>query len=330
MREDTGIVLIGRNEGERLERGLASCAGLARSIVYADSGSSDGSVERARAAGAEVVELDLSIPANAARGRNAGLARLVELNPDLRYVFFVDGDCEVVEGFLDAAIAELERDDTAVAVCGRRREIDRGASVFNRIIDTEWDTPIGQTAASGGDVVVRARAVREIGGYDETMHAGEDPEMCFRLRARGGRILRIDRDMTRHDVAILRFSSWWKRHARGGFAFADGAARHLHGPQWYNLKAVVSILAWGLLLPAAALVLALFTRGLGALLLVAYGLLWYRIRAWRLAQGDERGAAGTYARYMVLGKFAEAGGVLRWLAGRLTGRRARNVDYKEY
>src|SRR5947209_19431049 len=90
-----GVVAVGRNEGERLRRCLASLQGQSAALVYVDSGSTDGSVAVARSFGASVVELDTSVPFTAARARNAGFDRLMAEHPDLAYVQFVDGDCEV-------------------------------------------------------------------------------------------------------------------------------------------------------------------------------------------------------------------------------------------
>src|SRR6056297_3022296 len=92
MAESVAAITIGRNEGERLKRCLASLEGLVAPIVYVDSGSTDGSVAAARNAGAEVVELDPSAPFTAARARNVGLVRLSEIDPDGTYVQFLDGD----------------------------------------------------------------------------------------------------------------------------------------------------------------------------------------------------------------------------------------------
>src|SRR6516165_251757 len=100
---ELGVIAIGRNEGERLRRCLQSVMGRGFSIVYVDSGSIDGSVELARSLGASVVELDLSRPFTAARARNEGFERLCQMNPQVRFVQFVDGDCEVVEGWLETA-----------------------------------------------------------------------------------------------------------------------------------------------------------------------------------------------------------------------------------
>jgi len=329
--EDTGIVLIARNEGERLVRCLASCEGEAALVVYADSASTDGSVERARGAGVAVVELDPARPMNASRGRNAGLARLLELRPDLRYVLFLDGDCELVRGFVAGARAALEADGGLAAVCGRRSELHPGASLYNRLVDTEWNTPVGEALACGGDVLVRVEAIRAIGGYDEAMSCGEDPEMSFRLRERGWRLRRLPLEMSRHDVGLTRFSAWWRRHGRGGYAYAHGAWLHLHGPEWFQLARCLGILFWGLLLPLVTVALAWPTGGASLVLLAAgWGWLFLRVRSWRRGQGDEPRFAGLYAAFVVVGKVAEAFGILRFLAQRLLGRRSLYVDYKEY
>ncbi len=67
----TGVVIIGRNEGERFERCLRSLVGRASPIVYVDSGSTDNSVgfaESHASSGVHVVRLDMSTPFTAARG----------------------------------------------------------------------------------------------------------------------------------------------------------------------------------------------------------------------------------------------------------------------
>jgi glycosyltransferase involved in cell wall biosynthesis len=326
---DVGVVVIARNEGERLLACLDSLRGQAAWTVYADSASSDGSPERARACGVEVVVLDPSRPLNAARGRNAGFARVMELHPALEFVFFVDGDCVLEPGFLAAARAELLGEPTLGAVCGRRRELVPEASLFNRAVDCEWNTPVGEAESFGGDVLIRVCALREAGGYREAMNQGEDPELAYRVRRAGWRIRRIAHDMTWHDVALLRLSAWRRRHQRGGYAYAHGAALHWREPGRYNQRALVSILAWGLVLPLLAL--AALTDGGGALLLLClYCVPWWRCRAHRLARGDSPRDASLYATLITLGKIDEAIGVLRCGWALLTGREARTVEYKDY
>lgn len=327
---DVGVVVIARNEGERLLACLDSLRGQAACTVYADSASSDGSPARARARGVEVVELDPARPLNAARGRNEGCARLLELHPGLEFVFFVDGDCLLEPGFLAAARAELLREPTLGAVCGRRRELAPGASLFNRAVDCEWNTPLGEAESFGGDVLLRVCALRAAGGYNESMNQGEDPELAFRVRRAGWRIRRIQHTMTWHDVALLRVSAWRRRHQRGGQAYAHGAALHWREPGRFNQRALLSILVWGLGLPLLVLLGCLATGARALALLCPYAVLWWRCRAHRLRQGDSARAAGQYAVLIALGKIDEAIGVLRCMWTLASGRKALTVEYKDY
>ena len=322
--ERVGAVVIGRNEGDRLRACLASLARAVDAVVYVDSGASDGSVALARAMGARVVALDESRPFGAARARNAGLAALRE-EPDIAFVQLVDGDCAVQPGWIAAARACLAADPRLAIVCGRRRERDPGASVFNRLCDREWDTPVGEARACGGDALARAGALAAIGGFREDLIAGEEPELCLRLRRAGWRIRRIDREMTLHDAAMTRVSQWWRRAERAGHAFAEGAALHGAGPERHWVAQTRRALAWGLVLPIVAVLAALAYGPLALALLAAYPL-----QIVRLAQRDGAGRASwEWATFVTLAKIPEAIGVLRYLIGRrLMGRRPRLLEYK--
>jgi len=322
-----GAVVIGRNEGDSLRRCLASLAGLAP-VVYVDSGSTDGSVALARAQGAEVVELDLTSPFTAARARNAGLARLRDLEPGLTYVQFVDGDCELAAGWLDAGLAKLRDDARVAVVCGRRRERHPDASVYNRLCDMEWNTPVGEATECGGDALMRADALAAVGGYNGSLIAGEEPELCFRLRQRGHRIWRIGAEMTLHDANITRFAQWFRRTQRSGHAFAEGFALHGHEAGRYCRKQVRSNLFWGAVLPVGALGLAPITWGASLLAFLAYPLLGVRIDRSLRRRGEPAGSARLYAFFCVLGKLPSAYGQLRYWLGRALGRRSAIIEYK--
>jgi GT2 family glycosyltransferase len=273
-----GGVAIGRNEGERLVACLKALLRDADHVVYVDSGSTDGSVERARSMGVEVVELDLSVPFTAARARNEGFARLREIGATDRFVLFVDGDCEVVDGFMDAALEAMEDDEKLAAVCGRRRERFPEKSVWNRLTDMEWETPVGLADSCGGDALMRVEAFEDVGGYDASVIAGEEPEMCFRLRERGWRIRRVRGEMTMHDAALTRFGQWWKRMVRAGHAAAEGMAMHGNSPERFNVRRTLRPVFWAAVAPGLALVLAPLTYGLSLVALVGlYGVQFARI-----------------------------------------------------
>ncbi len=317
-----GAIAIGRNEGARLVQCLDSLQWQqVDCIVYVDSGSTDGSADMARARGVEVVSLDMTQPFTAARARNAGLERLRQKGaPD--FVQLVDGDCEVQPGWIARAEAFLQENPQIAVVCGRRRERFPEASIYNAHCDREWDTPVGEALACGGDALMRMTALAQVGGYDPALIAGEEPEMCVRLRQKGWKIWRLDAEMTLHDAAMTRFSQFWKRARRAGHAYAEGA--HMHGapPERHFLRETRRAVLWGLALPGAILLLALLSPWFLALFAV------YPAQIARLARRRGGRAAWQEATLLTLGKFAEGLGVAEFHLRRLGGRRAGLIEYK--
>lgn len=323
-----GLVAIGRNEGQRLEVCLKSSIGKAAPIVYVDSGSTDGSVELARSLQVEVVKLDLSLSFTAARARNAGFFRLLEMAPDLEFVQFVDGDCEIVEGWINQARQELEAHSEVAAVCGRRRERFPERSPYNRLCDLEWDTPIGEADACGGDAMYRVAAFQQAQGFTPTLIAGEEPELCLRLRQQGWKIVRVEAEMTLHDAGMTRFDQWWKRVLRAGHAYAEGAWLHGRDPERYWVKESRSIWTWGGLVPLLALGLAWSTQGWSLLLFAAYLVIAFRIYRYGRQRGWGTQDSLLYAGSCVVGKFPNLAGQLKFHQNRLLKRRNQLIEYK--
>lgn len=311
-------VVIGRNEGTRLVRCLAALAGQATPVIYVDSGSTDGSVAAAEAAGAHVVALDMARPFTAARARNAGLEVLRGMSP-APFVQVIDGDCELRPGWAGAALDFLTAHPDVAVVAGRLRERFPDATLWNRLADAEWETPVGETDAVGGIAVLRMAAVTAVGGYRESLIAGEEPEMCLRLRRAGWRIWRLDAEMALHDIAMTRLSQWWRRTRRHGHAIAEGAALHGRGPERYCVAQTRRALIWGGAVPLVALAGALVTPwALGVFLL-------WPAQVLRLKQ---RGDSWTEAFFLTLGKLPEAQGVLGYALQRLRRHAPRIIEYK--
>lgn len=322
-----GVVAIGRNEGERLRACFDSLGPLASATVYVDSGSTDGSVELARSRGIDVVSLDMSLPFTAARARNEGFRRLRDLHPQVEFVQFLDGDCQLVPGYLEKAKAALEARPELAIVCGWRREREPGRSIYNELCDVEWQAPPGDTTWVGGDFLIRASAFEQVGGFDATVIAGEEPEMCVRLREKGWKLHRLAERMTLHDAAMTRFGQWWKRTLRTGHAFAEGAAMHGRPPYRHCVREVRSNWIWGVGLPVVALAAAWPTRGWSLLLLGLYPLLAAKIFRGARRQMPTR-LALAFAAFCVLAKFSQARGQLKYVLGRASGRRSRLIEYK--
>ena len=320
-----GVVVIGRNEGERLRRCLESIIGVTNNVVYVDSGSTDDSVNLARSIGSEVVSLDMTIPFTAARARNDGSKLLLKLVPDLDYVQFVDGDCELVSGWLEAAATFLDSHTNMAMVCGRLRERHPDHSIYNQLCDTEWDTPVGLTKACGGIAMVKVAAFEATGGFRDDLIAGEEPELCVRLRATGFQVWRLDAEMSLHDAAMTHFWQWWNRTLRTGYAYAEGA--HLHGapPERHWVKESRRALIWGLVIPAASLSLTIWLGAWGMLILLIYP-----AQVARLALLGTKTAKENWWRalFLILGKFPETIGQLKFFYNRLVGKTAHLIEYK--
>ena len=319
-----GVVIIGRNEGERLRRCLAS-ASSSDAVVYVDSASTDGSAQWARHCGADVIELDMSTPFTAARARNAGFKRLKEIAPYLNYVQFVDGDCELEKDWLEHAVSFLSTHLDVGVVCGRRRERHPEKSIYNWLCAREWERPTGEVAACGGDAMMRVAAVEAVGGFRDGLIAGEEPELCLRLRIAGYRIWRLDLAMTLHDAAMTHFGQWWRRAVRGGYGLAQGA--HLHGPSPERLWVWESRRAWwwGVWLPLTCLTVSLAFGPLGWAVWLIFPLQVLRQIIRNHGTMKQR---TLLALFNLMARFPEACGQIKFMGDRMLGRQPHLIEYK--
>ena len=314
--ERMAVVVIGRNEGERLRASLRSVRRSCERVVYVDSGSTDGSAVLAAGEGVVVHALDPARPFSAARGRNEGFQVARERWPGTAYVQFVDGDCLLDEAWLDRAAAFLDAEPKVAMLCGDNEEEFPDASVYNRLCAVEWSGAPGEVAACGGNAVVRGKAFEAAGGYDDAIRAGEEPELCLRLRRAGWRVHRLPDPMTVHDADMHRFGEWWRRAERSGVAYWTGWRRHGAGPERYNAKETLRAILWGGALPLAALVFLFVWPPAAALILAIYAAKLLRVA---LRHRDTAMHPLRYAGFMMLSNVAEFVGIARGVLDRRGG-----------
>jgi glycosyltransferase involved in cell wall biosynthesis len=325
------IVIIGRNEGERLARCLQSVSpargGEGKTeLIYVDSASTDGSQQIAADFGAQVVVLNGGVQ-TAARARNAGWQRA-----SAPYILFLDGDTLLHPQFIQTASKALESDPNIAAVWGHRRELHPERSIYNRVLDLDWIYPAGNTDFCGGDVLMRRTVLAQVEGYDPGLIAGEEPELCRRLRALGYRIVHIDAPMTRHDLNMTRFSQYWRRAMRAGYAYAEVSNR-FHGtadPMWLqesrrNVRRGSFWIAW----LVAGLVLLLLRS--------VWGLPWLALlialqlrSAWkaRSRAPGQKTLLLLYGFHSQLQQIPILVGQLRYFLNRHSGKQATRIEYK--
>ena len=279
------VVVIGRNEGDRLAVCLESIRTARQmpepvEIIYVDSLSTDGSPERAAACGAKVIELDPG-KLSAARARNAGWR--IATAP---FILFLDGDTILDTDFVNRAWQEFA-DASVAVVCGDRREIRPEASVYNRVLDLDWNAPAGDTDFCGGDSVMRRDVLERANGFNPDLIAGEEPDLCRRMRAMGYRILHIDAPMTGHDLALRHFHQYWRRAVRTGHAYAEISARYRDTPDplWTRESRANLLRGWLYLLTGIALcVAAILLRSWVPVIALALGAAALSIRTAILAR----------------------------------------------
>lgn len=322
-------VVIGRNEGERLAASLRSALDAGLPVVYADSGSTDGSCEVARALGVAVVELDPGRPFSAGRGRNEGLEEARRRWPQIQYVLFLDGDCVLEPGFPAAAVAMLEESAECAIVTGHLSERHPDASIYNRLCAIEWRSPAGQieSARLGGIMAARISAFRDVGGFNEQVIAGEEPDLAVRLARARYTMFKIDVPMAVHDAEMMSFGQWWTRSMRSGHGVAQLFERHGRTSSRVGRRELRSALFWGFALPLVTLALLWPTHGLSLLLLGGYGLLGWRVFRYYSRTGLSRADAWLVTRFILYSKFAEFAGIVRYCVNRLRGR-FHIIEYK--
>ncbi len=324
---DLAAVVIGRNEGARLEACLRSLAAANIPGVYVDSNSTDESPRRAGELGFHVVRLTQG-PYTAARGRQAGLEFLRSHYPALRYIQFMDGDCLLDPNWIALARARLECDEKLAGLSGRRREAHPEASLYNRLIDIDWNVPAGQAAYFGGDSLARLTAIDAVGGWPTQLIAGEEPDLGFRLCDAGWTILRLAEPMTLHDAAMYHFSQYWRRAIRSGYAYAQvgWSRRSGAGKRWYRRSQ--SIVFYALVLPLLTIGLALWRWPAALLGLILYFRLGWSLFRFSRGRGFGVRFSLLYAMLEMVCKFAGLIGVGKFAFNRLLGRSQAIIEYK--
>lgn len=322
--------MIGRNEGTRLREGLRAiqreCPGAV--ITYVDSGSEDDSAEIARSLGVIVVELDLAIPFTAARARNAGFRRLLEMVPELQLVQFLDGDCELAPEWIAYGSRWLEEHASVAIVSGRRREKNPDDSIYNALIDIEWDTPVGEANMVLGDMMVRVAAFQEVSGFSEDIISAEDDDLCLRIRAAGHHIWRLDAPMSFHEANLTSLAQWFRRAKRCGHGYANIYHLHRSGLQGPFIRELLLAAFWGGALP----LILLLTIVLHPLWSIWIPGVWLaslsRTVLRRLRRGDSFRVALCYGILIYSSKGFEFSGALHYWKNHLLSRSHRLIEYK--
>jgi hypothetical protein len=176
-------------------------------VIVADNGSSDDSPGVATGAGARV----LSLPGlRVSEMRNQAAA-----STDAALLAFIDADHEIVPDWIPAAVGALAGADIGAA-----------GALYSSPADGTWVQKMygvlrGRTTGrsevawlGSGNLVVRRSAFQQLGGFDPSLEACEDVDLCQRLRSAGWTIIGDERLGSIHHgdpptlAALFRAERW--------------------------------------------------------------------------------------------------------------------------
>lgn len=322
--ETTGYVAIGRNEGARLEKCLSRLKSLSERVVYVDSGSHDSSLEMAKSLEIDSLALDPAKPFSAARARNEGAALLMKQWPDITHILFIDGDCELNQSFVPAALKSFDTNPKQGIVTGFCREAYPEASLYNLVCDMEWRGPIGKIDACGGIFLIAQDIFAQIGRFNPAIIAAEDDELCIRAHRAGYDIHRINQDMCLHDANMHHFGQWWRRAERAGYAYALVGSLY---PDYFQSQRRRAFLFAGII-PLAILVSAFIIGPYSLLLTALYPVSYFRTRNGLQKNGASSRHATIHAGFLTLSKFPNLLGILNFWRKKRAGKTIEIVEYK--
>lgn len=272
------IIIKTLNEEAKIARAIESALAAAKGfpssieIVVADSLSTDRTVEIAARYPVRVVQFTRVED----RGCGAGV-QLGYQHSCGEYIYLLDGDMELVPGFLAEAYRVMQSDSRLAGVAGLLEDT-RVNNAFDRIrVANRAAARPGELDWLDGGGLYRRTAIDAVGGYaaNRNLKAYEEAELGLRLRAAGWKLLRLPLPGVRHtghDAGTLVLLA---RHWRSRRAMAAGVLlREAIGQPWWRgaLRKLIHPLAagaWWCMLALAVLLLPEEARVLTVATLIA-------------------------------------------------------------
>lgn len=261
---DVTVVIPVRDNASGVRRLVASLRGL-RVIVVDDGSSKPIEAEDFSGVHCDVEVLHHAQSRGPAAARNTGLAACTT-----DFIAFIDSDVVPKRGWLEALLGHF-CDPTVALVAPRIVGLSQGDHLVARYEAVRSSLDLGHREAPvipyttvsyvpSAAIICRSSALRDIGGFDETLRAGEDVDLCWRLVEAGARLRYEPVALVAHDHRT-ELRDWLARKAFYGSSAAPLSARHP------DKTAPLLISGWAL----AAWVLMAVGSGLGYLasLLVA-------------------------------------------------------------
>lgn len=190
---DLSVVIISRNEeaaiGACLQSLVEHTAGVDTEIILVDSASTDRTVEIAGEYPVTIVRIEQCAELSPSAGRYLGTQQARG-----KYVFFLDGDMILIDGWLETALAQF-KDESVAAVAGSLYRVFPGEDFT---YDHKNRYALGGVRYLAGSGVYRRDVLEQAGTFNPFVKGEEERELGFRILRLGYSILRLDVPMVFH------------------------------------------------------------------------------------------------------------------------------------
>lgn len=215
------IIIKTLNEEKRIaeavESALKALPGGKVEVIVADSGSTDRTIEIARAYPIRIVQIEP--PAQASCGLGPQLGFQYSTQP---FICLIDGDMIIEPDFLPAALAYLDNHPDAGGVTGHVVDQVLESLEFQR--RSKRHSPEARTGdidRMNGGGLYRRSAIEQAGYFsDRNLHGHEEFDAGVRLRSHGWKLHRLDRPFVQHfgytmNAYKLLVRRWKSKYLRG-------------------------------------------------------------------------------------------------------------------
>ncbi|AQA06120.1 mycofactocin system glycosyltransferase [Mycobacterium sp. MS1601] len=226
---DVTVVIPVRDNTFGVQRLVASMRGL-RVLVVDDGSAVPVAVGDFAGSHCDVEVLRHPVSRGPAAARNTGLAA-----SSTDFVAFLDSDVVPRRGWLEALLGHFC--DPAVAlVAPRIVGMSATDNVVGRYEAVRSSLDLGHREAPvlpystvsyvpSAAIICRRRTVADLGGFDESMHSGEDVDLCWRLVEAGARLRYEPIALVAHEHRT-KLRDWLTRKAFYGTSAAPLSSRH--------------------------------------------------------------------------------------------------------
>jgi glycosyltransferase involved in cell wall biosynthesis len=255
---ELSIVLISKNQAWNISRLIESVLQATSSIpskeiILVDSASTDETVELASRYPISILRLQPGQRLSPAIGRYVGYKRTQG-----DFVLFLDGDTELVRGWLAHALRVMRDMPRAGAVTGWVITLLPSAAEERTPPPkkTHMDAPrevLWGSYEGGGAALYRRSVLEQVGTFNPYLTADEEPELGLRIRGAKYRILELDYPIVRHYNAPQAISTVLSRRRRNFFLGWGQCFRYHIGSKllwpyikergWWSLTAALGLAA---------------------------------------------------------------------------------------